>query len=195
MLVTQARFAEIVGRSGGRVSQWISEGRLGGEALVMTAEGRMIDSDIARQQLAGTLDVVQQAALARPILADDEAPLERAEIDPDQRRMLKARADEAETRAQRSRLDLMAQSGQWIEAAAVDRTWRRGMADLLNRIEAEFPAVGEAIAAELHGDARSATVALRHAWRALRAKLAAEAAQRRDAPPASAERELEDAAA
>ena len=79
------------------------------------------------------------------------------------------------------RLDLMAETGQWVRASEVKFTWQRGLAELLGRIEAGFQDMGDVMSAELGTDARATTVALRHAFRSLREKLAAEASARRDA--------------
>ncbi|MGL4963175.1 MAG: hypothetical protein ACRC67_18230 [Inquilinus sp.] len=199
-LVTKAEFARLTKRSPGRVSQWIKAGQLHGAALVDDNGVEKIDADVARAQLGLSLDPTQliaQGALPLPASDEDDpdvpeaAPAPRAPraepmLPEDQRRMLKAKADEQEIRTQRARQDLLAQNGQWIRVADVRRTWQRGLADLLSRIEAAFPDMGEAIAAEAGGDARRTTIALGRQFRELRQKLGDQAAEARDRLPAEA---------
>ncbi len=191
-LISKIDFARRVGRSPSRVSHWIAEGKIRGDALVRVGAGDQINLEIALEQLGVNLDIVQQAAQERPLLRgligdaaadlDADAGPARAPIDDtDQRRLMKAKADAAETRAEQDRIALMAENGQWVRAAEVAAIWKRGIGDLLGLIEAELPAMAEDLAAELGGDPKAATIALRKRFRVLRQRVADEAAARRDA--------------
>lgn len=200
-LVTKADFARHprVNRSAGRVSQWLSERRIHGDAIVQTAEGERLNLELALQQLGMSLDVSQQVAQAEPILPlagteaeDDEtkAPVGNA----DQARLVRAKADAAVIKAEQDRIALMAQNGQWLRAAAIAATWQRNLGDLLGQIEANLPQMAEELAAELGLDAKAMTIALRRRFRVLRQRVAEEAAHRRETrTPALAEDESDEA--
>ena len=56
MQVTKAKFAEICGVTAARVSQWISEGKIHGAAIVGDGRSAKINVEKARAQLAKRLD-------------------------------------------------------------------------------------------------------------------------------------------
>lgn len=192
-LVSKSEFARMVKRSPGAVSHWIRDQKLHGPALRRADRGEMIVVDVALQQLGIALDLGQQVAQAVPILGGPEEatlPLDEAArvarpVDPgvtdDQRRLLRSKADRSELQAQRERLDLLSNNGEWVRAADVRASWQKGLVILLTRIEAEFPTMGEALAHEIGGDPKIATLVLRRAWRELRGRLAETAAAERDA--------------
>lgn len=206
-LVTKAELARITGRSAGRISQWIKAGRLHGAALEITPEGEKVNLAVALAQLGASLDMAQQLGQAKPLLAgldagldlggDDESAGPARALPPaagDQQRLLKAKADEAEHRAHRSRIDLLAQNGAWARIGEIEPAWRRNLGDLLGRIEAALPELAEQLAGE--PDPKAAIIATRQWWRALRAKLAGEAKEAAASmPTTSPAEELADAAA
>lgn len=197
-LLTKAEFARHprVKRSPGRVSQWLSEGRIRGDAIEHTAEGDRINLEIALTQLGIGLDVSQQAAQVEPILPlagapgaepsddDEAAPLAAAPGNSDQLRLLRAKADGAVIKAEQDRIALMAENGQWVRASTVTATWQRNLGDLLALIEANLPQMADEVAAELGLDAKAMTIAMRRHFRALRQRLADEAAGRAGTSPA-----------
>lgn len=186
MIATKSEFARLTQRSAGRVSQWIAAGRIGGAALVETPSGEQIDVEEALRQLGRTLDVPQQVAQQVPVIAEEEeqdaAPAPRGLVgSDDQRRLLKAKADQAESTARQKRLELLAQNGQWCRIAEVEAAWQRNLGDLVARIEAALPELAELLAGE--PDAKAAIVRTRQWWRALRGRLAGDAAAQEAARP------------
>jgi len=61
-LVSKGDFAIRRGVTPARVSQWLSEGKISGEAIVGTGRHARIDEDLACQQLEEHLDLDQRAA-------------------------------------------------------------------------------------------------------------------------------------
>ncbi len=90
--------------------------------------------------------------------------------DPDVARWNKARADQAETKAERDRAELLERNGTWVEAAAVKREWARRLGELLTMIEGEFPGMAEALVQQR--DIKGMTVELRRQFRGVRERLA-----------------------
>ena len=108
-LVTKAAFAERVGRSPGAISQWIAAGKIGGAALVGEGRRALIDVDQALAQLGRTLDLGQQLAQPKPLIAGPSRPAATSAAQTatppadDQGRLLKARADREEIGLDRPR--------------------------------------------------------------------------------------------
>ena len=68
-IVSKSEFARRIGRTPGRVTQWITEGRLTAPAVVGVGRASRIDYDAAVEQLRSTLDPAQQLSQPAPILA------------------------------------------------------------------------------------------------------------------------------
>lgn len=77
--ITKGEFARRRGVSKARVSQWLSEGKIFGEAIVGEGRFALIREQVACSQLEASLDVVQRAAhergavTARPVSLDPRA--------------------------------------------------------------------------------------------------------------------------
>jgi selenocysteine-specific translation elongation factor len=197
--VSKAEFARRVKRSAGRVSQWLSEGKIGGEAVAHTAEGDRIVLEVAVAQLGISLDVSQQLAQEQPILpgvgktaapasgtAESGADTDDAEpanpvLQDLQHRQLVAKVQADELKAEEARRKAMEANGRWVRADDVRAAWSRTLADVMTRFENEMPRLAEALASEMKVDVRAATIVLRREFRNLRAKLGAEASRERDA--------------
>lgn len=162
----KSEFAEHIGVSKGRVSQYISEGKLAGPALVPGPKGDLVDVEEALRQLDMRLDPVQRTA-------QPTASVVPSSTDPDIARWNKARADGAETKSERDRAELLESNGTWLDAAKTRRTWSRDLAELMSLIESEFPTMAEALSRVSKGDVRAMVVALRQQTRAMRTRLAA----------------------
>jgi DNA-binding transcriptional regulator YdaS (Cro superfamily) len=59
-VVSKSRFAEIIGVSPGRVSQYISEGKISRSALVGEGQRAKINVEVAKADLRRTLDIAQR---------------------------------------------------------------------------------------------------------------------------------------
>lgn len=146
-----------------RVSQWIAEGKIYGDAIVGTGRDARINADVAHSQLGATLDITQTVAQNRPNLDPALPPLSDAA-----RRTQDAKAEQAEIEARRSRRKELEEMGVYVRADATAREWSRTLAQLFSGLEELIPMLGDAVAAECAADAKAATVVLRREFRAWR---------------------------
>jgi hypothetical protein len=79
MIVTKSQFADMSNVGRPRVSQWIGEGKISGDAIVGTGRRAMIDVEKARRQLRERLDSDKMCGLqgldtklAEPVVVDDD---------------------------------------------------------------------------------------------------------------------------
>jgi DNA-binding transcriptional regulator YdaS (Cro superfamily) len=210
--VSKSAFAALRGVSPGRVSQWISEGKLSGPAIEGEGRNALINVAIACQQLGVTLDPVQSAVNGKQSAVGQAPAGDQQSLEPeaftDQRRMTKAKADQAEMAAERSRREFDAETGRYMHTAQAEVAWSKILGKLIAELEAAIPNLASDVARALgSSDAKTATVALRNAFRAWRAKQAEAGAQElaalesfvadpeRDAPETETERRSEDKAA
>lgn len=150
--ITKTEFAGRIGRSQGRISQYIREGTLHGPALVGEGRRQRIHVATALRQLA-RLNPAHQTGQGKPLITAGAAPSDPA-TDPAPRpprtdtldptaaqaevealRRLRAQADAAEIAAAKAHRIEQAQAGAWVEAKAVDRRIAALLDDLLRQIE------------------------------------------------------------
>ncbi|MFC3674672.1 hypothetical protein [Ferrovibrio xuzhouensis] len=183
--VTKGEFAAMRQVSPGRVSQWISEGKISGLAIVGEGRSARIDPVVACQQLGVTLDPVQSVAngLQSTIPLDGQASPNsvQPEVFTDQRRLAKIKADQAEMAYERDRREFEAESGRYLLADQAAAAWSKIFGKVIADLEGAIPDMAVSVAQALGSDdPKKATVALRNAFRTWRGKLtnlaAAEAA-------------------
>jgi plasmid maintenance system antidote protein VapI len=165
--VTKGQFATIVGVSPGRVSQWISEKKIHGDALIGEGRSAMINLDVAQDQLGRTLDFDQRQAQA---IAKPAAPA--ASLTPDQLRIHAVKAETAEIELRKLQRQEQEQQGILINAAQARQAWGREIADLIAAIEQWLPEAALRLERDLGVEHKAATSALRAAFRELRTKRA-----------------------
>lgn len=189
-IVDKGRFAQMIGRSPGRVSQLIAAGAL--DAALVDATGRTVPrSDrkakihvqTARRLLGLILHPGQQMAQERPILPQagntpsDPPPSSAppailvsppSEAEETALRYQRAKAEKAEQDAAKGRADARAREGHWVVASEASAAFARQMKEFIGRVDGALPTLAEHLAQELSIDAREATVLLRAWWRAMR---------------------------
>lgn len=175
-LATQKQFAEIIGRSEGRVSQMIKAGQIHGAALVGTGRNRRIAVDVAKEQLASALDFGQM--LAQPQIEAPSAPLEAntpqtPAPDDHQARYNKARADSAEITAAQARRKEELERGVYILVADAEKAWTRELSLLLEGVDRFVEELAVDLAAQPLS-AREAKARARQKWRDHRARSSAD---------------------
>jgi hypothetical protein len=176
--VTKGQLATIAGVSAGRVSQWIAEGKIHGDALIGEGRAAQINLDIAQQQLGLTLDFDQRQAQA---LAKPAAPS--ATVTPEQQRIAAVKADMAEIELRKLQREERAAAGIYVLATKARQAWGRELTELMTAIEQWLPEVALQMA-EAHGiDHKAATTLLRQSFRAFRTKRAAAARESAFAQP------------
>ena len=185
-IVSKGRFAELCNVSPGRVSQWISEGKLSGAAIVGSGRSAQIDVDLGKAQVKASRDVDQAHSgngLATNLEAEAprsrELPLTNTVTDQiaEQRlELLKRQNREKET-------DEAARLGRLVEADDARRHAGQEVARALNRFEGALPEFANAIAAKFKVPARDVLHELKTRWRTVRAAGAVEARERAEPMP------------
>lgn len=172
MIVSKGKFAQMVGRSAGAVSQWIAAGKLHGPALIGKGRAAQIDAEIAAAQLGYTLDLGQQLAQTAPLLP---ALPDGEESQDDQRRRLKIRAEREELALELERAAALEKSGAWMATAEAEAAWSAELASLRRAVESWLVTdAAEAcltLASRGGADRRAFAVALRQGWDALCGRL------------------------
>lgn len=183
-IVSKGRFAELCNVSPGRVSQWISEGKLSGAAIVGTGRSAQIDVDLGKAQVKASRDVDQAhsgnglatnlESVARPelpmaVTVTDQIAEQRLEL-------LKRQNREKET-------DEFVRNGQLVEVDDARRHAGQEVARAINRFEGALPEFANAIAAKFKVPARDVLHELKARWRTVRAAGAVEARERAEPMP------------
>jgi hypothetical protein len=198
-VVDKSRFAEMIGRSAGRISQLIAEGKISGAALIGEGRSAKICVSEALRQLNLTLHPGQQLGQGRPIPTMATAPQPQAaapqqqfplrapptEAEDAQQRYNMARAEKAEHEAAEMRAKAAVRSGHWVEASAAAAAFARQLREFLAAVDAALPRMAEQLAADLGIEAKAATVILRQYWREFRTTSSAEARTAAAARPAA----------
>lgn len=185
-IVSKGQFAVLCNVTPGRVSQWISEGKLHGEALVGEGRSAKINVDLGRAQVKASRDVDQAHSgngLATRLDSDTPRapglPLTNTVTDQiaEQRlELLKRQNREKET-------EEYARLGQLVEADDARRHAGQEVARAINRFEGALPEFANAIAAKFKVPARDVLHELKARWRTVRAAGAVEARERAEPLP------------
>jgi hypothetical protein len=181
-IVSKGGYARLRGVSAARVSQWLSEGKINGEALVGDGRNAQIRIDVADAQLRVRLDPKQRFGLnglaTRLPDAGDELPMRTAFAPPQPKpdgfdqRMQDLKAREIELRVQEKTEQALARRGTYVRAAEVRAGLTRVAAGMLGAFEGGLADLATEIAAEAKVEQRVVLHALRRGFRNLRAKAA-----------------------
>ncbi len=180
-VVSKLEFARLVGITPARVSQYLAEGRISGEAVIGVGRHARIDVAVAQEQLRNRLDADQRIANGRARLAASLSPIEEG-IKAERLRQLQhlnaKAAEEADARR-----------GRYVLATDAKQELGRVAGRLVAGFEGSLPELAAAIAASSSVSQRDALHVLRGAWRTIRARLSG-----LEAEAALAEPELVEAA-
>lgn len=176
--VTKGKFAEMRNVTAGRVSQWIAEGKIHGDAI--EGEGRSAKINVAKayEQLDGNLDALQVAAQGKvpdqPLLPDQGAPQSAAPPQPtEQQRINAARALTTEISAERALREFDHEKGRYMITEHGDHAWAKILGTIMASQEENIEAFAADVARALgSSDVKAATAALRTSMRAWRASMA-----------------------
>jgi transcriptional regulator with XRE-family HTH domain len=182
--ISKKDFADAVGVTPGRVSQWISAGQIHGEALVGSGRKARIRTHIAKEQLSHKLDVAHRArASTKAQLADaGEQPTTRSArpLMSDVEQQIQAERLEGYRRDNRRKAEEeAARSGRYTLTADVERAMGRLAAKLIGLFESWLGELASKIAAKFALPQRDVLHLLRSEFRLFRS--ATSAAMRRDA--------------
>jgi len=164
-VVSKQSFAELIGVTPARLSQYLAEGRISGEAIIGVGRHARINVAVAQAQLKARLDITQRIANGRARLdgagaaaIEDDIKAERlAQL----RRLNQRAAEEAALRA-----------GVYVKAADARQQFGAVAARMLSTFEASFTPIANAIVASRAQTPRDVLRAMRSTWREVRAQAA-----------------------
>lgn len=185
-IVSKSRFAELCNVSPGRVSQWITEGKLSGAALVGSGRGAQIDVEVGKAQVKASRNA-DQAHSGNGLATNLEStrgdspqiPLAVSlndQIGEQRLELLKRQNREKET-------EEIVRLGRLVEADDARRHAGQEVSRAINRFEGALPEFANAIAAKFKVPARDVLHELKSRWRTVRAAGAVEARERAEPMP------------
>ena len=175
-LMTKSAFARHRGVVPGRVTQWISEGKICGDALVGEGRGERIRLSVAERQLSERLDIGQN--LNRPNnRSAGNSTAGASDIDSEYKRL---RVERAQIDVDNARLEQKAKDGLYTLSADASAATGRVVTELLNMIDGAIPQWADHVASQLEVESPRVLHALRQCVRETRASAAAELAKRAD---------------
>ena len=201
-LVTKAEFARHLGVVRSGVTNFIRRGQLTSPALVVVGARVLVDVDLALAQLRQVLDVKQRIANGRAQLetrvAEEpefsataarggtiaagvgKSPRSAKEPSPDPifESIKRGRARQLELANTKAELEAARFAGKIVDADAARQELGRVAGRMIAGVEGALPELANAVAAVSTLPPRDALLALRAAWRGVRARLAGEAEAR-----------------
>lgn len=202
-IVAKGEFARLTNVTPGRVSQWISEGKISGEALVGEGRNARIRVALAKQQLRDKIDVgqrfgnglstriaEQQPAIAVPSIAP--AP----QLDSVEEQIKRAKLEEITRRNEKAAEEAAARAGRYVSAEASRQEMGRIAGQTVSIIEGALPEFATALAAKFpQVPQRDALHLLRQEFRQVRARAATNLRAAMEGAPQLVEDEIADASA
>jgi hypothetical protein len=166
--------------SAGRVSQWISEGKISGAAIVGEGRGAGIDVELAREQLKLRLSTDERFGLnglsttLEPPAPSPARVIPAGEAVGTVEEQLKAeKLKQAEFLTSRLELEDRARHGIYVDAQEAAGEMTRIADDMLKIFEGAFPEFASALAAKFQIPQREALHLLRDEFRRIRKQLSA----------------------
>jgi hypothetical protein len=169
--VTKSAYARMIGVSPGRVSQYISEGKLHGDALQGEGSRALIVVETANTQLGRSVDMVQSFVQSRPG-ADPPSQPSLPEPPPgnlplsDSAKYNRAKAEQQIMSTERDRRAFEAEKGRYVLVDSVAPGFNRVLAGILASLEQSLPDIAKRVTTALGAtDIKVATIAMRQAYR------------------------------
>ena len=191
-IVSKSDFAKLCDVSPGRVTQWIVEGKISGEAIVGEGRSAKIRVEVARKQINMRRDVGQalgnglgtRLATASTVVHEDDGAGEWDGGTDDVDRKLKLSKLEASERANRmAALEEAEKTGLYTETAEVRSEMGRISGQVIRIVEGGLPEMATAIAAHFRLDGREVTHFVNEQFRKVREQAAALAEEAAKALP------------
>lgn len=193
-ITSKSGFAKLVGVSAPRVSQWLREGKISGDALVGSGHRARIRVAVAKEQLRRNLDPVQHLGAAGRAQLDGkgtDAP-SAAEFTVEAE-IKAARLQQLALSNAKAAAEAAAQSGRYVLAVDARQELGRVAARLMSTFEASFTEFANAIMASSPATSRDALRTLRATWRTIRMRQAKVAGGEAVALPPLLDDEVENA--
>jgi hypothetical protein len=189
-VVSKGEFARLKNVSAGRVSQWIAEGKITGDALA--GDGRMakINVDVATAQLRRHLDVGQRFGNGLGTRLDPPAAVPAATLppaptsDPIEDQYKREKLREIGYRNRDAAEKELARRGHYVVASESRASLTAVAAGMMNVIEGGLVDMATAISSQFSLPQRDVLHSLRASFREIRIKAAAAAQRSAEAMPA-----------
>ena len=177
-VVSKGEFAKLINVTPGRVSQMISEGKIGPDALEGQGRNAKIRVGLARRQIGVRTDPGQRLGNGLKTdlspAGDDDEPLPRLSSESDNLDLqIKRERLEREKRANRKdREEELARQGRYLNAVTARAEMARLAGGMMKVFEGAIPDLAAALAAEFEVPQRDVTHLLRREFRKVREKAA-----------------------
>jgi hypothetical protein len=176
-IVTKSAFADLTRVHQSRVSQWISQKKIFGDALVGEGRHARIRVSVALEQLKRGLDVAQR------IGANGKARLDLAPLPSGARldaatpagiddQLKRGRLEQLELANERAREERAARAGVYMRTEDARREMGRLAAKMITLFEGSLSEIANALASQFNIPSREALHEVRTAWRSIRERLA-----------------------
>lgn len=208
-VVSKGGFAKIINVSPGRVSQYIAEGKIYGDALVGVGRAAKINVPVAREQLRRHLDIGQmlgngmETQLAGPQqVAEptfDQAATEGSEPKPDlpdprtpsiEDKLKQERLFQEQIRSRKAAEDEEARKGRFTPTDEVRAGNTRIAVQMIQTFEGALPTMAAKIASKFELPVRDVLHELRSEFTEMRSRAADAARAKAEALPATVETEI-----
>lgn len=199
-VVSKGEFARLCNVTPGRVSQWLSEGKIGADALAGEGRSARIRVATAMSQLKRRIDIgqrfgnglgtqldlgesVSHPEQAPPPVVADEPPAARPPVDPFEEAMRAEKLREIQFRNRDAAEKELARRGVYVRADDARAGMTAVATGMLNVFEGALPDLARAIAAKFEIPQRDVVHLLRGEFRAVRAKAADQARRAAETMP------------
>jgi hypothetical protein len=181
-IVSKGEFAKLCNVSAGRVTQWIAERKISGDAIVGEGRSAKINAEIARSQLKLRRDVGQSfgnglKTRLKPTSAKPDHWGGSEPADAVDEEIKREKLEGIRRKNRQEAEEELARQGRYVEAADVRREMARIAGDLVRIFEGALPEFATAIAAEFKIEQRDVLHLLTEQFRKVRGKAASHARQ------------------
>jgi hypothetical protein len=165
--VTKGRFAVLAGVSQPRVSQWLAEGKISGDAIVGSGPKARIRVAVAQKQLRRNLDASQHLGAngrARVASGDDDGTVEDD--------IKRARLEQLSLANEHARAVREAEAGRYVLVTGVQQEMGRIAGRMVGMFEGSLGELAMAVAGKFNVPARDVLHVLRTTFRVIRERTA-----------------------
>ena len=166
-VVTKGRFAVLAGVSQPRVSQWLAEGQISGDAIVGSGRKARIRVAVAQKQLRRNLDASQHLGAngrARVASGDDDGTVEDD--------IKRARLEQLSLANEHARAVREAEAGRYVLVTGVQQEMGRIAGRMVGMFEGSLGELAMAVAGKFNVPARDVLHVLRTTFRVTRERTA-----------------------
>lgn len=192
MLISKAEFARRRDVSPARVSQWISEGKISGAAIVGEGRFAQIDEQIACGQLNVKLDIDQRLSgnglktrLDFDAPPDDDSQPTKPMGTTVERQIAEQRLEGLQRQNRKAALEEAQELADLVSAATARQATSRELNQVIVRFEGSLAELANGMAAQFKLPQRDVLHFLKGKWREIRASASLEARERAEPMPES----------